>query len=436
MGNGVTNNMISQIKKKLAENIANDSQIKKNDPPSFDDELNRQIQNALMSENDKKSTLSLNPQQLLDLVGQITLIKAIPKLLGNALTDGTETQFKTKEYEELMRRLEQMEERYQKEREEQRQKELIESAIKPFKEQISRLESLVKENDTPKKSSEVDKVEKAISDLEGNISKVLTSVREENEDKKVTELRRAIENVESSLESQYNSLLAIVSNAERGRERPQANPTGGIKEALKQLQEEKELMKQLGMIKENIDDGGDLKSAMDSLKDVTSRVPELVESGKTIYDMLKGNKNDDYEDEEIPPYENTEMSAAPVLERKAVELPAELQVYLMRGEEIPDPVDPKRKIWVDEWGNGYNHPTTGRYMTKNEIEMQMKLKPDEIRKSMEQSKAYYEERMRNEAKVKMEVNKGRPAKQPQPEEEEETEEEEQGEFSPDEDEEE
>ncbi len=434
MGNGITNNIIDQVKRKLSENGTASTQPKSNSAePSIQDMITKTVMESFSSGGDKKSTGSFNPQNLIDMATQLTLIRSLPKLLEGALGDSSDKQVSSPMLEQIMKRIDKMDERISQEAERQKQKELIESAIKPYKDQIDALMARSrKDEDSPKKNEEIMQVQTALAGLEKNINDTLLNVKKNEEAKQADALRTDIENIERAMESQYNNLFALV-NSDRNRERSPANPMTGMREALKYLQEEKELMKQLGMIKENIDDGGDLKSTLDNLKDVTSRVPELVESGKTIYDMFKGTKSNDDDDEEIPPYENSEMNTAPILERKTVEVPSDLRVYLMRGEEIPDPVDNKKMIWVDEWGNGYNHPSSGRYMTKKEIEMQMKLKPDEIRRSMQQSKDYYETRVREDAKVKMAVDKDK-VKTPPPEDNNKDEnDEETGDFSPDED---
>ena len=276
MGNGITNNIIDQVKRKLSENGTASTQPKSNSTePSIQDMITKTVMESFSSGGDKKSTGSFNPQNLIDMATQLTLIRSLPKLLEGALGDSSDKQVSSPMLEQIMKRIDKMDERISQEAERQKQKELIESAIKPYKDQIDALMALSrKDENSPKKNEEIVQVQTALAGLEKNINDTLLNVKKNEEAKQADALRTDIENIERAMESQYNNLFALV-NSDRNRERSPANPMAGMREALKYLQEEKDLMKQLGMIKENIDDGSDLKSTLDNLKDVTSRVPEL-----------------------------------------------------------------------------------------------------------------------------------------------------------------
>ena len=298
-------------------------------------------------------------------------------------TDSDEQPQKNSEIDALKNKIEKMEEDAKRREEEQKRKEELAALMAPI---MSRLDNIERSYTNGKEDKEKNTIQAELSSIKEQFGNVVTKIEKRDKDQQMQDLIDRVSEVEGGVQQQYAALMNTLREGKSPGKSTDNNDS--LKAAYKRLKEEKELLKELGLIKENLESGKDQDNVLETLNETLKRAPEIVESTKTIYDMIKGT--DSSEDDEIPPYENEslEQSTPPTLERKPVALPPDLQAYLDSGRIVNDPANPDRKIWTDKWSSAYNS-TDGVYLQKDEVETQMKLYPDSFRADMKQSEARY-----------------------------------------------
>ena len=318
--------------------------------------------------------------------------------------DSDEQPQKNSEIEALKKTIEKLEANEKRREEEQKRKEEMAALMAPF---LSKLDSLEKSYSSGRDDTKETSIQTALASMKEQFGTVVTKLEKRDKDQQMQDLIDKVSEVEGGVQQQYAALMNVLREGKSSGKPTDNNNL--LREAHKQLKEQMDLMKEFGMIKDNLESGKDQDNTLQTLNESMKRLPEIVESGKTIYDLIKGGTKGD-DDDDIPPYENQslEQSTPPTLERKPVPLPPDLQAYLDDGQIVNDPSNPDRKIWIDKWNSSYNSDD-GTYLQKDEVELQMKVYPDAFRENMKQSA----ERFKN-AHAAPKPTKNHAATQPEP----------------------
>ena len=124
---------------------------------------------------------------------------------------------------------------------------------------------------------------------------------------------------------------------------------------------------------------------------ITKKGPELVNSAKSMYDMIKGKElTDDNPVPEIPEV------AAPVRGPAIPELDPELKTFIEEGhEEFVDSADPsKGKIWVSKYGIPITS-ATNEPMSKEDVRKYALAYTDDFRRLKQEIEEYVKEQAQN-----------------------------------------
>jgi tellurite resistance protein len=121
---------------------------------------------------------------------------------------------------------------------------------------------------------------------------------------------------------------------------------------------------------------------------ITQKGPEILNSVRTMYDVMKGKE---ITDDNPVPAELPEV-ASPVTKPQMPRLAADLEQFLKEGhEEYIDPEDPsKGKAWVSKYGIPVQS-STGQYMNSEDIKRYALTYPDDLRNMAKQMEETWKE---------------------------------------------
>lgn len=280
----------------------------------------------------------------------------------------------------LQKQLEDMQRKYEEAEKERREEE----RQRKIDERFEKLERMLIESSTKKKDGgENDSLTVALNAIEKMREEDKQErERQRREDEKEKERTRQIENLRDEMADHQQRLEDMIRNGVEKKDK-------GFIAELKQFKETQETLDKLIGKKA---EGGSEMSIGDTLDEITDKAPKIAQSVRSIYDLTKGNKE---EDTDIGPMETMEEEVpqgrtAQPTEKNTVEK------YVDEGYEIDDPDHPGQKMFVGLYKD-YYVDQSGKPLTKAAVQLIAKTNPQTIERTMQEARAQY---FREQAEIK------------------------------------
>jgi myosin heavy subunit len=344
---------------------------------------------ARFANNDDKDK---EPDQMDKMIDKIMKIWTF-KMFAQAINGGGEDSGKNRdrEVDELRRQLEALREEKVQDAKMKEITNSVKEEIQPIKETIKEMkEATQKQPDqtTIEMREKMEKIEQMIADMD----------KKKDQD--------SYSSLRSELKAQLSKFETELTNLQSSRDR--GDPLDQLLTQMERLEQTKQrLGKMLGIPSKEVSE----MSPTQLIDTVVQKGPELLNSARTMYDIVKGKEPMDENPEPVIP-----QTPAPVNGPQEPKLQPDLNDFINEGhEEYVDPNDKsKGKMWVSKYGVPIQ-TATGELMNREDVEKYGLVYPDDLRNLKKQIEdAIREEQEKNPPPPPPpEQPKSQPEKKPQ-----------------------
>jgi len=258
-------------------------------------------------------------------------------------------------YEEVLRKLEMKEQEEIQDRKLEKVSNSFKEEIKPIKDTIEKIKSEAEKQPDPTIVQMREKMEK--------LEQMLADMDKKKDQDSYSSLR-------SELRSQLDKFESQLENLQAARDR--GDPIDQLLTQMERLEQTKQrLGKLLGISSKEVSE----MTPTQIIDTIAQKGPELFNSARTMYDIVKGKELTDENPEPVIP-----QTPAPVTGPQEPKLQPDLQDFIDEGhEEYIDPNDKsKGKAWVSKYGIPIQS-ATGQLMNREDVVKYGLVYPDDLR---------------------------------------------------------
>jgi len=267
-------------------------------------------------------------------------------------------------YDEVLRKLEMKEQEEIQDRKLEKVSSSLKEEIKPIKDTIEKIKSEAEKQPDPSIIEMREKMEK--------LEQMLVDMDRKKDQDSYSSLRSELKAELAKFESQLEN---VQSSRDRG------DPLDQLLTQMERLEQTKQrLGKMLGIPSKEVSE----MSPTQLIDTIAQKGPELLNSARTMYDIVKGKELTDDNPEPVIP-----ETPAPVTGPQEPRMQPDLKEFINEGhEEWIDPNDKsKGKMWVSKFGIPIQ-TATGELMNREDVEKYGLVYPDDLRnlkKQMEEA---------------------------------------------------
>jgi len=270
----------------------------------------------------------------------------------------------SRKYEEVLRKLEMKEQEEMQDRKLEKVSNSLKEEIKPIKDTIEKIKSEAEKQPDPtvlEMREKIDRLEQLLADMD----------RKKDQD--------SYASLRSELKAELAKFESQIENLQNARDR--GDPIDQLLAQMERLEQTKQkLGRLLGISPKEVSE----MTPTQIIDTIAQKGPELLNSARTMYDIVKGKELTDENPEPVIP-----QTTAPVMGPSTPKLAPDLQEFINEGhEEWIDPNDKsKGKVWVSKYGIPIQ-TATGELMNREDVEKYGLVYPDDLRnlkKQMEEA---------------------------------------------------
>lgn len=334
-----TTNLQEEMMKAFVEIIKNQAGVRDNDKKDGESK----------ESNKGSSGSAMNMQDVMGTIVTMMMAAQVPKLIQASFS--SDDSGKNREVDELRRKLEELQ---REKTEDAKMKEItktMKEEIAPIKDTIKEMkEATQKQPDetTVKMREKMEKIEQMIADIG----------------------KKKDQDSYSSLWSELKKFESQLENVQNARDR--GDSLDQLLSEMERIEQTKQrLGKMLGIPTKEVSE----MSPTQLIDTVVQKGPELLNSARTMYDIVKGKEPMDENPEPVIP-----QTPAPVNGPMEPKLQPDLKDFIDEGhEEYVDPNDKsKGKMWVSKYGVPIQ-TATGELMNREDVEKYGLVYPDDLR---------------------------------------------------------
>jgi len=269
-----------------------------------------------------------------------------------------------RKYEEVLRKLEMKEQEEMQDRKLEKVSNSLKEEIKPIKDTIEKIKSEAEKQPDPtvlEMREKIDRLEQMLAEMD----------RKKDQD--------SYASLRSELKAELAKFESQIENLQNARDR--GDPIDQLLAQMERLEQTKQkLGRLLGISPKEVSE----MTPTQIIDTIAQKGPELLNSARTMYDIMKGKELTDENPEPVIP-----QTTAPVMGPSTPKLAPDLQEFINEGhEEWIDPNDKsKGKVWVSKYGIPIQ-TATGELMNREDVEKYGMVYPDDLRnlkKQMEEA---------------------------------------------------
>ena len=269
-----------------------------------------------------------------------------------------------RKYEEVLRKLEMKEQEEMQDRKLEKVSNSLKEEIKPIKDTIEKIKSEAEKQPDPtvlEMREKIDRLEQMLAEMD----------RKKDQD--------SYASLRSELKAELAKFESQIENLQNARDR--GDPIDQLLAQMERLEQTKQkLGRLLGISPKEVSE----MTPTQIIDTIAQKGPELLNSARTMYDIVKGKELTDENPEPVIP-----QTTAPVMGPSTPKLAPDLQEFINEGhEEWIDPNDKsKGKVWVSKYGIPIQ-TATGELMNREDVEKYGMVYPDDLRnlkKQMEEA---------------------------------------------------
>ena len=270
----------------------------------------------------------------------------------------------SRKYEEVLRKLEMKEQEEMQDRKLEKVSNSLKEEIKPIKDTIEKIKSEAEKQPDPtvlEMREKIDRLEQMLAEMD----------RKKDQD--------SYASLRSELKAELAKFESQIENLQNARDR--GDPIDQLLAQMERLEQTKQkLGRLLGISPKEVSE----MTPTQIIDTIAQKGPELLNSARTMYDIVKGKELTDENPEPVIP-----QTTAPVMGPSTPKLAPDLQEFINEGhEEWIDPNDKsKGKVWVSKYGIPIQ-TATGELMNREDVEKYGMVYPDDLRnlkKQMEEA---------------------------------------------------
>jgi len=365
-------------------------EIKKNDGKPSISFADQALANMMARFNNLDKTKKDQMDEMMDKIMKIWTFKLFSKAIAEE-DDGRKAdpedyyrrqlEEMNRKYEEVLRKLEMKEQEEIQDRKLEKVSNSLKEEIKPIKDTIEKIKSEAEKQPDPtvlEMREKIDRLEQMLAEMD----------RKKDQD--------SYASLRSELKAELAKFESQIENLQNARDR--GDPIDQLLAQMERLEQTKQkLGRLLGISPKEVSE----MTPTQIIDTIAQKGPELLNSARTMYDIVKGKELTDENPEPVIP-----QTTAPVLGSSTPKLAPDLQEFINEGhEEWIDPNDKsKGKVWVSKYGIPIQ-TATGELMNREDVEKYGMVYPDDLRSLKEQM----------EEAIKQEQEKVPPPPPPPPE---------------------